>query len=409
MRIERISDKQRQVLEFALSDEGVLICDGAVRTGKTTMMAAAFLIWAMENYDRTGFGLCAKTVRSAQRNLVRPLEELEDLPYTLEYKASAQCLTVRCGERENYFYLFGGRDESSYALIQGMTLAGVLFDEAALMPHSFIEQAVSRTISFARPKLFFSCNPQGPECYFYREWICKQRAGTRYLRFTMADNPALTPAMIARAEEMYTGVFYDRYIRGEWTAAEGLIYPMFGPDCVEPRAPEGCARYVIAMDYGIQNPTAMGLWGLRNGVWYQVAEYYHSGRETGRQLTDAEYYARLERLAGERQVECVIVDPSAASFIALVRQKGRFRVRRAVNDVLEGIRRTGDCLRAGKIRVCAGCRRTIEEYGLYRWDEDAGRDRPVKENDHAMDMTRYFVSTMGVWREKRDYRALWTM
>lgn len=409
MRIEHLSRKQRQVLEFALSEDRILICDGAVRTGKTTMMAVAFLIWAMEHHDRTGFGLCGKTVRCVERNLLRPLQQLEDLPYALDYKSSGQCLTVRCGRKENYFYLFGGRDEASYMLIQGLTLGGVLFDEAALMPRSFIEQAVSRTISFPKPKLFFSCNPQGPDCYFYREWIEKRRSRTCYLHFTMEDNPALTPEMVRSAEEMYAGVFYDRYIRGIWTAAEGLVYPMFGPGCVEEHTPERCERYVISMDYGVQNPTAMGLWGLQDGVWYQTAEYYHGGRETGRQLTDQEYYEALERLAGERAVECVIVDPSAASFIALVRQKGRFRVRRAVNDVLEGIRRTGDCLRGGKVRVCAQCRRTIGEYSLYRWDEAAGWDRPIKENDHAMDMTRYFVNTMGIWKERPAYRPLWTM
>lgn len=228
MKIDKISEKQAQILDFVVSDGLYLICDGAVRSGKTVFMSSAFIIWAMEYYDRTNFAICGKTVQSAERNVLKPLQDNESLPYTMDYKVSTKVLTVRCGAKENYFYIFGGKDESSYMLIQGITLAGVLFDEVALMPRSFVEQALSRAISFEHPKYWFNCNPESPNHYFYKEWIENPKDGTTHLHFLLEDNPILTDQMIERTKAMYSGVFYDRYIRGLWVIAEGIIYPMFG-------------------------------------------------------------------------------------------------------------------------------------------------------------------------------------
>ena len=191
----------------------------------------------------------------------------------MTYKVSTKVLTVRCGAKENYFYIFGGKDESSYMLIQGITLAGILFDEVALMPRSFVEQALSRAISFEHPKYWFNCNPESPNHYFYKEWIEEQKEGTTHLHFLLEDNPILTPQMIERTKAMYSGVFYDRYIRGLWVIAEGIIYPMFGKDTIVPSKERKYTRYVVSMDYGIQNPTAMLLWGFCDGIWYQVDEF----------------------------------------------------------------------------------------------------------------------------------------
>lgn len=406
MQIDKISEKQAQILDFVVSDDLYLICDGAVRSGKTVFMSAAFVIWAMEHYDRTNFAICGKTVQSAERNVLKPLQENESLPYTMTYKVSTKVLTVRCGAKENYFYIFGGKDESSYMLIQGITLAGVLLDEVALMPRSFVEQALSRAISFEHPKYWFNCNPESPNHYFYKEWIENPKEGTTHLHFLLEDNPILTPRMIERTKAMYSGVFYDRYIRGLWVIAEGIIYPMFDKDSIVPTKERRYSRYVISMDYGIQNPTAMLLWGFCDGVWYQVNEFYHSGRETAQQKTDQDYYEDLERLAGDLPVDCLIIDPSATSFIALVKQKRRFKVRKANNDVIEGIQKTASAIQQGKIKVNDCCKRTIKEYGLYSWDQKADADRPIKDNDHAMDATRYFVSTMNIMKPKSEYISL---
>ena len=407
MKIEKISEKQAQILDFVVSDGLYLICDGAVRTGKTVFMSSAFIIWAMEYYDRTNFAICGKTVQSAERNVLKPLQDNESLPYTMTYKVSTKVLTVRCGAKENYFYIFGGKDESSYMLIQGITLAGILFDEVALMPRSFVEQALSRAISYESPKYWFNCNPESPNHYFYKEWIENQKEGTTHLHFLLEDNPILTEQMIERTKAMYSGVFYDRYIRGLWVIAEGIIYPMFGKETIVPTTERKYTRYVISMDYGIQNPTAMLLWGFYDGVWYQVDEYYHSGRETGRQKTDQEYYEDLERLAGDRYIDCLIIDPSATSFITLVKQQRKFKVRQAKNDVVDGIQKTASAIQQGKIKVNDCCTRTIKEYGLYSWDTKADEDRPIKDNDHAMDATRYFVNTMNITKPVREYTPLW--
>ena len=406
MKINKISEKQAQILDFVVSDGLYLICDGAVRSGKTVFMSSAFVIWAMEYYDRTNFAICGKTVQSAERNVLKPLQENESLPYTMSYKVSTKVLTVRCGTKENYFYIFGGKDESSYMLIQGITLAGVLFDEVALMPRSFVEQALSRAISYEHPKYWFNCNPESPNHYFYKEWLEDQKEGTTHLHFLLEDNPILTPQMIERTKAMYSGVFYDRYIRGLWVIAEGIIYPMFGKDSTVPTIERKYSRYVISMDYGIQNPTAMLLWGFCDGVWYQVDEYYHSGRETSQQKTDQDYYEDLEQLAGDRYIDCLIIDPSATSFIALVKQKRRFKVRKAHNDVIDGIQKTASAIQQGKIKVNDCCKRTIKEYGLYSWDQKADEDRPIKDNDHAMDATRYFVNTMNIMKPKSEYVSM---
>ena len=409
MRLKNLSDKQKEIFRFIETDETALVCDGSVRSGKTTIMSLAFVSWAMANYNRTNFAICGKTVQAAERNILKPLMEIDGLMFALSisYKVSTRVLTIRCGDRVNWFYLFGGKDESSYMLIQGITLAGVLFDEVALMPQSFVNQALSRAISFEKPKYFFNCNPESPNHYFYKEWIENQRPGTRHIHFLLEDNPILTEQMIERTKSMYTGVFYDRYILGKWCLAEGLVYPMFGKDCIVEPITEPCERYVISMDYGIQNPTAMILWGKQGDTWYALKEFYHSGRETGSQKTDQQYYDELEKLAGDLNVESLIVDPSATSFIALVRQNHRFKVRKAINDVVDGIQKTAACLSNGKIKICACCERSIQEFGLYSWDDKAVEDTPIKENDHAMDAIRYFVNTMGIWRQKSDYTPLW--
>lgn len=227
MEITTFSPKQAEILKFAYNNEDTILCDGAVRSGKTLVMSFAFVLWAMTNFDKTNFAICGKTVTNAERNILKPLEQIEGAPWETSYKISNRCLTVRSAGRENYFYLFGGKDESSYALIQGLTLAGVLFDEVALMPQSFVDQAIARTLSFANAKIWFNCNPESPSHWFYREWIDDPERHYKHLHFLMNDNPTLTEKEIQRAERLFTGVFYDRYIKGLWVRAEGIIFPEF--------------------------------------------------------------------------------------------------------------------------------------------------------------------------------------
>lgn len=386
MRLKPVSPKQKAILDFAESTDVALICDGSVRSGKTTIMTLSFLLWAMKNFDRTNFGICGKTVQSAERNILKPLLEVDGLgaAFAMSYKVSTHVLTVRCGTAENWFYFFGGKDESSYMLIQGITLAGVLFDEVALMPESFVEQALARAASYAKPKYYFNCNPESPQHWFYRSWIEHPRENTQRIHFQLEDNPILSPEMIGRTKAMYSGVFYDRYILGRWVVAEGLVYPMFSSERNVTSTRGSGGKYYISIDYGTLNPTAFGLWRVHNGRAVMEKEYYHSGRETNQQKTDEEYYRALEEFAEGYKIERVIVDPSAASFIECIRRHGKFAVWKANNAVLDGIRLTGALLQSGALLFHESCTHTFREFGLYSWDTDAEEDRVIKENDHCL-------------------------
>ena len=399
MTFKKLSAKQKRIFRWPYSDDySAIICDGAVRSGKTICMITSFILWAMRRFNGATFGICGKTVRSAERNIIMPLQSIVDVTayFKLTYTRSINLLTVEGNGRKNYFYVFGGKDESSYMLIQGITLSGVLFDEIVLMPQSFVEQAITRTLSVQGAKLWFNCNPDTKYHWFYREWILNtEMHDALHLHFLMQDNPILTPEMIATAERQFTGVFHDRYIRGLWVAAEGLIYPQQAAGAnVVATTQRDYTAYYVSMDYGTLNPCSMGLWGHCGGVWYRVREYYHSGRDTQKQLTDDEYYSKLLTLCDGLKIKAVVVDPSAASFITLVKRHGQFNVIPAKNDVVSGIRFTAECFSTNRIMINDCCTATIDEFSAYAWDDKSNYDRPLKQHDHAMDDIRYFCYTV---------------
>lgn len=379
------------------ADYNGIICDGAIRSGKTVSMAFSFVLWAMSNFERENFAMCGKTIASFRRNVLGTLKmQLKARGYTVTEKRTENLIVISKGSKANLFYIFGGKDESSQNLIQGMTLAGVLLDEVALMPESFVNQATARC-SVTGSKFWFNCNPEGPQHWFYLNWILKcRKRKLLYLHFTMEDNLTLSPKIKARYRSQYVGVFFDRYIRGLWCQADGLIYPFFDAKKCCGGDVEG-DEYYISVDYGTLNPCSMGLWAVDYGkeTATRIREFYYDGRKKGRQLTDGEYYEHLEELAGDLDIECVIVDPSAASFIAEIRKHGRFDVRKGNNDVIDGIRLTGSLLKNGNLRIATRCKNAIKEFQSYTWDsKSVEKDKPRKENDHAMDDTRYFCNTI---------------
>lgn len=410
MKLEPFSEKQLRVMRWWTpgSPDSVfdaIICDGAVRSGKTLCMSLSFMLWSMTGFNGGAFALCGHTITALRRNIITPLlPVLEGLGFCCEEKLSANYIDVSRGGVRNRYYCFGGRDRSSAALIQGMTLCGALLDEVAVMNREFVEQTAARC-SHPDARLWFNCNPDSPEHWFRKEWILKKDAkNCLHLTFTMDDNPSLSDEVKARYRSMYTGVFYRRFILGEWAVAEGLVYPCFGEGNIAP-FPGKAERSAVSVDYGTVNPTSMGLWSRSGGVWYRVREYWFDSAAEGTQKTDEEYYEALESLCEGEDVSEVIIDPSAASFIACVRKHGRFRAVPAVNNVADGIRRVSEALRSGRIVICPECVNAIREFSLYRWSPDAVPDAPIKRHDHAMDDIRYFTQTC-LYRRERSFYAL---
>lgn len=403
MKFKPFSRKQLKVLSWwkvdGIKDKyDAIIADGSVRSGKTVSMSISFVFWAMATFTDCNFALCGKTVRSCRRNVIKPLINMLKHRYDIKDKRSENLLTISKDGKSNTFYIFGGKDESSQDLIQGVTLAGVLLDEVALMPRSFVEQALARC-SVEGARFWFNCNPDNPNHWFYREWVLKapEKHALR-LKFLMDDNLSLSDKVKQRYCSLYQGTFYRRFILGEWVIAEGLVYQDYN-DHIKDKLWDGnpdelVGTWYISMDYGTINPCSMGLWCVTDNEAIRVDEYYYNGRKEGYQRTDEEHYAELDKLAGDRYIERVIIDPSAASFKATIKRHGKFFVKSAKNDVINGIRTTSQMLTDGRIKIGVKCKASQEEFGMYRWDDKAEVDKVVKENDHAMDDIRYFAYTV---------------
>lgn len=409
-KFQPFSQKQRKVLNWwcdssPVKDADGIIADGAIRSGKTISMCLSFVMWSMSSFDGQNFGMCGKTIGSFRRNVLFWLKlMLKSRGYSVIDHRADNLLVVSRGDVENFYYIFGGKDERSQDLVQGITLAGVFFDEVALMPESFVNQATGRC-SVDGSKMWFNCNPDGPYHWFKQNWINKAiEKNLLYLHFTMDDNLSLSEKIKARYRSMYTGVFYKRYILGLWAVAEGIIYDMFSEDehvvsydGIRDKLINNPSCRYVSCDYGTQNATVFLLWNKAiDGNWYCIREYYYSGRDKAKQKTDAEYADDLKEWLGDTKIKAIIVDPAAASFIAELRKR-KHKVLKAKNDVLDGIRLVATLLNLKKMFFCNHCENTIGEFQSYIWDEkaaDRGEDKPVKQHDHAMDAVRYFVYTI---------------
>lgn len=400
--------KQRKVLNWwcdtsPVKDKDGIIADGAIRSGKTVCMSLSFVFWAMANYSDQNFAMCGKTIGSFRRNVLMILKlMLRSRGFVVADHRADNLVEISRNGVTNHFYIFGGKDESSQDLIQGITLAGVFFDEVALMPESFVNQATGRC-SVDGSKYWFNCNPDGPYHWFKLNWLDKAKEkNLLVLHFTMDDNLSLSERIKERYRNMYTGVFFKRYILGLWAMAEGIIYDMFSEDRHVKTILEYARQLIdggryVSIDYGTQNATAFLLWNKgRDGKWYCIREYYYSGRDKGIQKTDAEYAEDLKKFLDGTPVKAVIVDPSAASFIAELNKHG-FTVIQADNAVEDGIRLVATLLNTERIAFSQSCKNTIMEFASYIWDPKAaerGEDKPIKQHDHAMDAVRYFCYTI---------------
>ena len=419
-KFQPFSRKQKQILTWWVPDSPVkdydgIIADGAIRSGKTVCMSLSFVMWAMSTFAGQNFAMCGKTIGSFRRNVLFWLKlMLKSRCYRVVDHRADNMVEISRGQVTNYFYIFGGKDERSQDLIQGITLAGLFCDEVALMPESFANQATGR-LSVEGSKMWFNCNPAGPVHWFKVNWIDKRRdKKLLYLHFTMDDNLSLSEKTKARYRSMYVGVFYLRYIKGLWKAAEGLIYTMFTDDNLytddqRPVALKSTAVRSIAVDYGTTNPCVfLDIWDDGQTLWVDREYRWDSRSEEARrspnpQRTDSQYADDMAEFMGNRPEEqCeIIVDPSAASFIAELQGRGYY-VKPADNEVIDGIRIVSTLLAKRNIRINRKCRGLTGEMQSYVWDDKAaerGEEKPVKQQDHGPDALRYYCKTkLPKWR-----------
>lgn len=385
-------------------DKDAIICDGSVRAGKTVAMSFSYVVWATESFNGEQFGMAGKTIGSLRRNVVGPLKRmLKSRGYGVHDDLTGNVLTITRGTKINRFFLFGGKDERSQDLIQGITLAGMFFDEVALMPQSFVNQATARCSVDGR-KFWFNCNPGGPYHWFKLEWLDQlERKNALHLHFTMDDNLSLSEKIKEGYRRMYTGIFYKRFILGLWVLAEGIVYDMwdddlntFDDDDLVPGFKMLARRY-ISIDYGTSNPMVyLDIWDDGDTCWV-LNEYYYDGRAKGVQKDDSQYADDFEAFVGTDLPLFTVLDPSAASFKVALRNRG-YRIKDADNEVLDGIRLVSTMIMKRKLRVHRrNCPNFLKERASYIWDEkavDRGDEKPLKQNDHAMDDIRYFVKTI---------------
>lgn len=361
---------------------------GATRSGKTYLDFRWIIpIRIRERVGKDGLTVILGVTKSTiERNVLEPMRTIygDDLVGTISSDNTAWIFGEKC-------YCLGAEKVTQVSKIRGASIKYCYGDEVADWSQEVFELLKSR-LDKAYSCFDGTYNPQGPNHWL--KVFLDSKADIFSQTYTIDDNPFLPEAFVENLKREYRGtVFYDRYILGQWALAEGLIYPMFGEsNIVDEEPPAG--RYYISVDYGTLNPFSAGLWCVTDREAVRTREYYYSGRDTQQSKTDEEYYADLEQLAGDFPIETVVIDPSAASFIETIRRHGRFSVRKAKNDVVNGIVTTSRYLKNGEIKIHSSCKDAIREFGLYRWDDKAQEDKPIKENDHAMDEIRYMAETV---------------
>jgi len=396
------SRKQQQALYWWHPGSGkdhcrLMLADGAIRSGKTVAMTLSFLRWSQCSFQDQDFILAGVTTGALTRNVLSPMfQMLETLGLPWEHKRSAGVVTVG----SNRYHLFGADKDNAQDKLQGMTAAGAFADEAALFPRSFVDQMIGRC-SVAGSRIFLNCNPNGAFHYLKTDFIDRaDEIGLYRLHFTMDDNLTLSPEIRESYARSFQGVFYRQYILGEWVSAEGAVYPMWDNaentyEETDPEMYQGMRRY-CAIDYGTTNPCVFLDVRDDGHTFYIAREYYWDSAAARRQKTDAEYADDLTAFLGGDQNVQIIIDPSAASFRAELRNRG-FRTTDAVNAVREGISTTATLIGNRQVRAERNrCPALLREIQSYVWDDRArlrGEERPLKERDHAMDALRYLCQT----------------
>lgn len=395
-----------------------IILEGSVRSTKTSTGSFSFVLWAMENFDGDEFAFCGKTIGACRRNLIRPLKQmLEAEPgFIVQDKLSVvegpHLVIEYCGHK-NIFWIFGGKDESSQDLIQGITLAGIFYDEVLLMPMSFVWQGLNR-LTRDGSKAWFTMNPESPKHPAYVDLLdpAVEAGKAFHLHLTLDDNPALSQDTIARLKGMYPAgsVLYKRNILGLRTAAEGRVFSFFDEDpaagYVVNSVPDHFIEFIVALDYGISNPFVASLWGLSGGVWYILNEFNWDSVKEKRQKSNPDYIEDLVRLISWQgkpiYPKKILVPPEENGFIRDLKRAGQTRanicgVDAADNKIMPGIEDITTLFSLGKCKIYGpNCPVTIHGLNNLLWDarlQEQGKDMYIKGGsgapDHACDMVRY--------------------
>lgn len=386
--------KQRELLRLWQTNKlkRINLLSGSVRSGKTWISLVLWAFWVATMPKEKNYLMTAKSLTTLKRNVLDLLTELVGEKNFIFSIAQKQAYLF--GRK---IYLEGANDARAESKIRGMTLQGAYCDELTLYGEDFFTMMLSR-LSESNAKLFATTNPDTPMHWLNKKYIERRHELNMLLMtFLIDDNTFLDTKYVEELKKEYVGVFYDRFIKGEWIVAEGLVYDFFQSKkdtIIKTIDMNDYNEFYVSIDYGTINPCSMGLWGVNGEGAARIRESYFDSRKEGRQRTDEEHYQALVELVEDLPITRVIVDPSAASFIECIRRHGEFRVKPAINSVIDGIRITSSLLNSGMIRIDPSCKDCIREFGLYRWDEKKTSDTVLKENDHAMDEVRYFCNTV---------------
>ena len=386
-----LSDKQKEYWKYA--GRRWNIKQGATRSGKTYL---DYYIIPRRIRACKGQGLIlllGNTKGTLTRNILDPMRSIwgDGLVGNIGSDNTVRLFGHKC-------YALGADKVTQVSKLQGAGIEYCYGDEVTTWNEDVFSMLKSR-LSCENSCFDGTCNPDSPSHWF--KAFLDSDADIFQQSYTIYDNPFLPKMFVENLEREYAGtVFDDRFILGLWAIAEGLVYSMFDKQkhITDGSAQDG--RYYISIDYGTANPFSAGLWCVNTERAVRLREFYFDSRKRGRQCTDEEYYEQLESLAGDKRIDHIVVDPSAASFIETVRRHGKYSVKKAVNDVLDGIRTTASLINAGKVLIHSSCTDAIREFGSYAWDDKATEDKVIKENDHAMDEIRYFCHTI----LRREYR-----
>ena len=392
MQTELFTEKQKHIISMLKHGElkRLNILYGSVRSGKTWITLVVFALWVATMPKNAIYLMCAKTLTSLKRNCLDLLQSIigED---NFQYSLSAKQGTL-FGRK---IVLEGANDARSETKIRGMTLAGAYVDEITLVEEDFFTMLLSR-LSMPNAKLFGSTNPDSPHHWLKTKYLDREGEIDIYVeKYTIDDNTFLDRDYVENIKSEYTGVFYNRFILGEFVIAEGLVYSMFDESkhVVKEHLKGSNIQYIVSIDYGTVNPFSAGLYSFDGRKAQREAEYYYDSRATNIRRDDEAHYKEVCKLIGDRKIEFIIVDPSAASFIEVIKKYAQYIALPANNDVLDGIRVTTTFLNKGILKIHEDCENALNEFGLYSWDVESTEDAVLKEYDHAMDEIRYFCYT----------------